>query len=131
MILALFWALQSEICNIKKFVYSSENCHVEMAGDILTVSQTYTQDGDLMCDPIIDLRVDYDNQKVIPISFENSGDEALQKFALGNMTPKMAKKMNDVLRFMNSTMLENIEQREYKSVDMDKDRDRNNDDISR
>lgn len=80
-------------------------------------------------DPRIDLKVDYDNQKVIPMSFENSGGGAYQEFDPDNMTPEMAKEMNDVLDFMDSTMLEKIERQGYEPVDTDKDRNRNEDDM--
>ncbi|MGN1089589.1 MAG: hypothetical protein ACI4Q6_04240, partial [Huintestinicola sp.] len=74
---------------------------------------------------------DYDNQKVIPLSFENSGGGAYQEFDPDNMTPEMAKEMNDVLDYMDSTMLEEIERQGYEPVDRDNDRDRNNGNISR
>ena len=69
-----------------------------------------------MYDPRIDLRMDYNNQKVIPISFENSGVGAYQEFDPDNMTPEMAKEMNDVLDYMDSTMLEEIERQGYEPV---------------
>jgi len=37
--------------------------HVEMQGDILTVAQAYEQNGDLMYDPRIDFKVDYENRR--------------------------------------------------------------------
>ena len=40
--------------------------HVEMNSDILTIAQTTVQNGDLMYDPRIDFKVDYENKKVIP-----------------------------------------------------------------
>ena len=101
---------------IKYNVPGMEDLHVEMNGDVLTICQTYKQNGDLMYDPRIDLRVDYDNQKVIPISFENSGVGAYQEFDPDNMTPEMAKEMNDVLDYMDSTMLEEIERQGYEPV---------------
>lgn len=43
-----------------------------MNGDVLTICQTYEQNGDLMYDPRIDLKVDYDNKKVIPLSLKTA-----------------------------------------------------------
>ena len=85
---------------IKLVSDSYEDVHVEMNENILTICQTYVQNGDLMYDPRIDLRVDYDNNKVIPLSYENSSVGAYQEFCPDNLTPEMAKNMNDVLEFM-------------------------------
>ena len=95
---------------------SYEDVHVEMNENILTICQTYVQNGDLMYDPRIDLRVDYDNNKVIPLSYENSSVGAYQEFCPDNLTPEMAKNMNDVLEFMSDTMLENIEEGDFEEV---------------
>lgn len=92
---------------------SYEDVHVEMNENILTICQTYVQNGDLMYDPRIDLRVDYDNNKVIPLSYENSSVGTYQEFSPDNLTPEMAKNMNDVLEFMSDTMLENIEEGDF------------------
>ena len=72
--------LEGDTEYIKYNVPGMEDLHVEMNGDVLTICQTYEQNGDLMYDPRIDLKVDYDNQKVIPLSFENSGAGAYQEF---------------------------------------------------
>lgn len=63
-------------------------------------------------DPRIDLKVDYDNKKVIPLSFENSGMGVYEEYS-SELTPEIAKQMNDVLDFMDNTMLENIEAAGY------------------
>lgn len=117
---------------VKFNVHGGEDLHVEMNGDILTICQTYEQNGDLMYDPRIDLRVDYDNQKVIPLNYENSGMGVYEEFG-SELTPETAKQMNDVLDFMDSTMLENIEAMGYEPMENDMDRDRNvqKDDVSR
>lgn len=70
-------------------------------------------------------------KKVISISFENSGVGAYQEFDPDNITPEMAKEMNDVLDYMDSTMLEDIERQGYEPVDMDNDRDRKIGNMSR
>lgn len=97
---------------VKFNVHGSEELHVEMNGDVLTICQTYEQNGDLMYDPRIDLKVDYDNKKVIPLSFENSGMGVYEEYS-SELTPEIAKQMNDVLDFMDNTMLENIEAAGY------------------
>ena len=107
---------------MKFSVNGGEDLHVEMNGDVLTICQTYEQNGDLMYDPRIDLRVDYDNQKVIPLSFENSGMGVYEEYS-SELTPEIAKQMNDVLDFMDNTMLENIEKAGYEPVEDDMDRD--------
>ena len=97
---------------IKYKVSGMEDLHVEMNGDVITICQTYEQNGDLMYDPRIDLKVNYDNQKVIPLSFENSGMGVCEEYS-SELTPEIAKQMNDVLDFMDNTMLENIEAAGY------------------
>ena len=97
---------------VKFNVHGGEDLHVEMNGDVLTICQTYEQNGDLMYDPRIDLKVDYDNKKVIPLSFENSGMGVYEEYS-SELTPETAKQMNDVLDFMDNTMLENIEAAGY------------------
>lgn len=97
---------------VKFNVHGGEELHVEMNGDVLTICQTYEQNGDLMYDPRIDLKVDYDNKKVIPLSFENSGMGVYEEYS-SELTPEIAKQMNDVLDFMDNTMLENIEAAGY------------------
>lgn len=114
---------------IKYNVPGMEDLHVEMNGDVLTICQTYEQNGDLMYDPRIDLKVDYDNQKVIPLSFENSGMGVYEEYS-SELTPEIAKQMNDVLDFMDNTMLENIEKAGYEPVRNDKNIDINSTEIS-
>jgi len=97
---------------VKFNVHGGEDLHVEINGDVLTICQTYEQNGDLMYDPRIDLKVDYDNKKVIPLSFENSGMGVYEEYS-SELTPEIAKQMNDVLDFMDNTMLENIEAAGY------------------
>ena len=97
---------------VKFNVHGGEDLHVKMNGDVLTICQTYEQNGDLMYDPRIDLKVDYDNKKVIPLSFENSGMGVYEEYS-SELTPEIAKQMNDVLDFMDNTMLENIEAAGY------------------
>ena len=114
---------------MKFSVNGGEDLHVEMNGDVLTICQTYEQNGDLMYDPRIDLRVNYDNQKVIPLNYENSGMGVYEEYD-SELTPETAKQMNDVLDFMDNTMLENIEAAGYEPVRNDKNIDINSTEIS-
>ena len=84
----------------------------EMEGDILTLAHTYVQNGDLMWDPRIDFKVDYENKKVTPISFENSGTGSYEEYDIKNLTPETAEKINDLLDFVD-TWLDNIEAQGY------------------
>lgn len=84
----------------------------EMQEDILTSAHTYVQNGDLMWDPRIDFKVDYENKKVTPISFENSGTGRYEEYDIENMTPETAEKINDLLDFVD-TWLDNIEAQGY------------------
>ena len=98
-------------------VNGGEDLHVEMNGDVLTICQTYEQNGDLMYDPRIDLKVDYDNQKVIPLSFENSGMGVYQEYDISALTPEVARDMNDALEFMDGNMLDQIEKAGYEPAE--------------
>ena len=90
----------------------------EMEGDILTIAHTYVQNGDLMWDPRIDFKVDYENKKVTPISYENSGTGMYEEYDTENLTPETAEKINDVLEFTDM-WLDNIEAQGYEPVDIE------------
>jgi hypothetical protein len=84
-----------------------------------------------MYDPLITLKVDYENQKVIPLSYENSGLGIYEKFDTdGEPTPQSVKQVNDLLDFMDN-WLDNIEQQGYEEVTEDRDRSRNADEMNR
>lgn len=116
---------------VKFNVHGGEDLHAEMNEDVLTLCQTYEQNGDMMYDPRSDIKVDYDNKKVIPLSFE-SGMGVYEEYS-SELTPEIAKQMNDVLDFMDNTMLENIEKAGYEPVEDDVDRNKSfqRDDMSR
>ena len=90
----------------------------EMEGDILTIAHTYVQNGDLMWDPRIDFKVDYENKKVTPISYENSGTGMYEEYDIENLTPETAEKINDLLEFTDM-WLDNIEAQGYEPVDIE------------
>lgn len=78
--------------------------HVEMQSSILTVAQTYEQNGDLMYDPRIDFKVDYENRKVIPISYENSGLGVYQEYNIDDGKPETMQEINSILTFVDDWM---------------------------
>ncbi len=90
----------------------------EMEGDILTIAHTYVQNGDLMWDPRINFKVDYENKKVTPISYENSGTGIYEEYDTKNLTPETAEKINDLLEFTDM-WLDNIEAQGYEPVDIE------------
>jgi hypothetical protein len=121
----------------KSYVKYETNCEafmpllVELKSDILTIAQTYVHNGDLMYDPRIDFKVDYENKKVIPQSYENSGLGIYEAYDISDGRPETMKQINDVLTFADDWM-DNIEQQGYKNVTEDKDRsrDRKSDEMS-
>jgi len=78
------------------------------------MTHTYEQNGDLMYDPRIDFKVDYSNEKVVPISYENSGMGIYNTFdSSGEPTPESVRQANEVLEF-TSDWLDNIEEQGYR-----------------
>lgn len=86
--------------------------HVEMNSDIITIAQTYVQNGDLMYDTRIDFQVDYENKKVIPQSFENSGEGVYERYDISDGKPETMKQINDILAFVDDWM-DRIEEHGY------------------
>ena len=93
--------------------------HVEMNSDILTIAQTYVQNGDLMYDPRIDFQVDYENKKVIPKSFENSGEGVYEQYNISDGKPETMKQINDILTFADDWM-DRIEEQGYSEVNVER-----------
>lgn len=120
----------------KSYVKYESDCagfmplHVEMNSDILTVSQTYVQNGDLMYDPRIDFKVDYENQKVIPISYENSGLGIYEEYDISDGKPETMKQINDVLAFADNWM-DDIDAQGYSAPQEEKEVEQNKENISR
>ncbi len=86
---------------------------VELHDNIFSIAHTYEQNGDLMYDPMVCFIVDYENEKVIPISYENSGLGIYESYDINaEPTPAVVKQQNDVLDFMDE-WLDNIEQQGY------------------
>lgn len=100
----------------KSYIKCESECfmplHVEMNSDVLTISQTYVQNGDLMYDPRIDFKVDYENKKVIPQSFENSGEGVYERYDISDGKPETMKQINDILTFADDWM-DRIEEQGY------------------
>ena len=120
----------------KSYVKYKSNCeafmplHVEMNSDILTIAQTTVQNGDLMYDPRIDFKVDYENKKVIPLSFENSFQGVYEEYDISDGKPETMKQINDILAFADDWMDE-IEVQGYSPVTGDEEIQQTKDNISR
>lgn len=96
-----------------------DTLYVEMRGTELSLAHTYTQNGYLMYDPRIDFEVDYENERVIPISYENSGLGIYESYDTeADPTPESARKMNSVLDFTDN-WLDNIEEQGYSAVEVE------------
>ena len=104
--------------------------HVEMNSDILTIAQTTVQNGDLMYDPRIDFKVDYENKKVIPLNFENSFQGVYEEYDISDGKPETMKQINDILAFADDWMDE-IEVQGYSPVTGDEEIQQTKDNISR
>lgn len=87
----------------------------EMQEDILTLAHTYVQNGDLMWDPRIDFKVDYENKKVTPVSYEMSSLGVYEEYDIENLTPEIVEKLNELLDYTD-TWLDNIEAKGYKAI---------------
>lgn len=107
----------------KSYIKYESECfmplHVEMNSDILTIAQTYVQNGDLMYDPRIDFKVDYENKKVIPQSFENSGEGVYERYDISDGKPETMKQINEILTFADDWM-DRIEKQGYSGVNDEK-----------
>lgn len=120
----------------KSYIKYESNCeafmplHVEMNSDILTIAQTTVQNGDLMYDPRIDFKVDYENKKVIPLSFENSFQGVYERYDIADGKPETMKQINDILAFADDWM-DKIEVQGYSPVTGDEEIQQNRDTVSR
>ena len=92
--------------------------HVEMNGDVLTLSQTTVQNGDLMYDPRIDFKVDYENKKVIPLNYENSFTGIYEEYDISDGKPETMKQINDILTFTDDWM-DRIDEQGYSALSKD------------
>ena len=90
--------------------------HVSLHDNVLSMSHTYEQNGDLMYDPRIDFFVDREHYKLVPISYTNSGLGKYEEFDLkAEPTPESVRKVNDVMEFMD-TWINNIDEQHYSEV---------------
>ncbi len=97
---------------------------VELNDNIFSIAHSYEQNGDLMYDPMICFIVDYEKEKVIPISYENSGMGIFESYdSEAEPAPQTVQNVNSVLDFMD-TWLDNIEQQGYKPVVLDEGRNK-------
>ena len=66
-----------------------------------------------MYDPLVYFKLDFANEKAIPVSFENSGMGVYQEFDIdAEPTAESVHMANDVLDFVD-TWLDNIEEQGY------------------
>ena len=65
-----------------------------------------------MYDPRIDFKVDYENKKVIPQIFENSGEGVYERYDISDGKPETMKQINDILTFADDWM-DRIEEQGY------------------
>ena len=86
---------------------------IERNGDVVFVAHTYTQNGDLMYDPAIELYFDSKNQKAEALSYELSGMGMYQDFRDGNLPNEKA----DVEEMALETMFVNIKDYDYKLIE--------------
>ena len=89
-----------------------EKLSVEMHGNQFSICQTYEQNGDLMYDPLVYFKIDYEHEKAIPISFENSGVGTYETYDTENPTQETSKQINSLMALMD-TWLDNIENDGY------------------
>lgn len=106
-------------CTYQKYEADGyEQLSAEMNDDIFSMAHTYVQNGDLMWDPRIDFKIDYENKKAVPVSFENSGLGVYEKFDVGNPTPETMKRVNDLIEHTDQ-WLDTIESENYTPVNME------------
>ena len=74
-----------------------EKLNVEMHGTDFSICQTYEQNGDLMYDPLVYFKIDYEHEKAIPISFENSGTGVYEVYDTENPSEETAKQIGDLM----------------------------------
>ena len=85
----------------------------------------------LLCQyPRIDFKVDYENQKVIPLSFENSFQGVYEEYDISDGKPETMKQINDILAFADDWM-DDIEVQGYSPVTGDDEIEQTKDNISR
>ena len=86
-----------------------------MEGDVLTLAHIYVQNGDLMWDPRIDFKIDYEDRKATPISYEMSGLGIYEDYDIENPTPQLMEKINEMLDYTDG-WLDNVEAKDYEPI---------------
>lgn len=80
--------------------------------------------------PRIDFKVDYENKKVIPKSFENSGEGVYEQYNISDGKPETMKQINDILTFADDWM-DRIEEQGYFPITGDDEIHQNRETVSR
>lgn len=83
------------------------------------LSDTYVQNGDLMWDPRIDFKIDYDDRKATPISYELSNLGVYEEYDIENFSSQLMGKIKDLLEYTDM-WLDNVEAEEYEPININK-----------
>ena len=68
--------------------------------------------------PRIDFKVDYENRKAIPISYEMSCLGVYEEYDIENPTPQLMEKINEMLDYTDG-WLDNVEAKDYEPTKRD------------
>lgn len=105
--------------------------HVQLKEDILTVAKAYEKEnGNLEVSSRVNFKVDYENRKVIPLTFENTATGASQDFDINDGEPSTMRAINEVLTFMDDWM-DDIDSMAFSARSEDVPLEHNKNDISR
>lgn len=92
---------------------------MEMHDDVLILAHTYVQNGDLMWDPRIDFKIDFDDRKATPISYELSNLGVYEEYDIENFSSQLMGKIKDLLEYTDM-WLDNVEAVEYEPININK-----------
>ncbi len=81
------------------------------------LSDTYVQNCDLMWDTRIDFKIDYDDRKATPISYELSNLGVYEEYDIENFSSQLMGKIKDLLEYTDM-WLDNVEAEEYEPINI-------------
>lgn len=82
--------------------------------NMISLMQTYVQNGDLMRDPDVTIKVDFENETVNAFSFENSGMGIYQEYSDGSRGQKDTN--NFIVEWLNNIELQNLKLTRYDDI---------------
>ncbi len=85
-----------------------------IGGDMISLMQTYVQNGDLMRDPEVVIKVDFENETVNAFSFENSGLGIYREYSDGSKGQKDTNSF--VVGWLNNIELQNFKLTRYDDI---------------